>query len=85
MHDGSHLRLKKLPSDYDPTNRLAAIRLLNESRLRQEIVTGIYFVEVGSADFLERLHLVEEPLVLLPESDLRPSQGVLEEIMSELR
>ena len=85
LHDGSHLRLKKLPSDYDPTNRLAAIRLLNESRLRQEIVTGIYFVEVGSADFLERLHLVEEPLVSLPESDLRPSRGVLEEIMSELR
>ena len=25
MHDGSHLRLRKLEADYDPTNRIQAV------------------------------------------------------------
>jgi 2-oxoglutarate ferredoxin oxidoreductase subunit beta len=85
LHGGSHLRLRKLPVDYDPTDRLAAIKLLNESRSRSEILTGIFFVDVGSKDFLELLHLVEEPLASLPEHSLRPSRETLEGIMEELR
>ena len=85
LHDGSHLRFRKLPVDYDPTDRLAAIKLLNESRSRSEVLTGIFFVDVGSKDFLERLHLVEEPLASLPEHSLRPPREALEIIMAELR
>ena len=85
LHDGSHLRLRKLPADYDPTNRVAAIKLLTEGRSRHEILTGIFFVDVDSRDFLELLNLVEAPLASLAEQSLRPSEGVLEEIMAELR
>ncbi len=85
LHDGSHVRLKKLPADFDPTNRLAAIQLLHESRSKHEILTGIFLVDVHSKNFLELLSLVEEPLASLSEHDLRPSEGVLEEIMAELR
>src|SRR3982075_4696469 len=31
MHDGSHLRLRKLEEEYDPTNRIKAITRLNEA------------------------------------------------------
>lgn len=85
LHDGSHLRLRKLPADYDPTSRLSAIKLLHESKSRQEIVTGIFFVQPESRNFMELLHLVEEPLASLAEQSLRPSPEVLDEIMAELR
>src|SRR6202012_3100906 len=31
MHDGSHLQLRKLEEDYDPTNRIAAMTRLSEA------------------------------------------------------
>src|ERR1700747_3628118 len=32
MHDGSHLRLRKLEEDYDPTDKIRAITRLNEAK-----------------------------------------------------
>src|SRR5205085_9893417 len=34
MHDGSHLRLRKLEEDYDPTNQLRAVSALMESHAK---------------------------------------------------
>ena len=31
MHDGSRLRLRKLEEDYDPTNKIEAIKRLSEA------------------------------------------------------
>src|SRR5438067_6125876 len=42
MHDGSRLLLRKLEEDYDPTDRLAAMRRLNESHEKGEVLTGIF-------------------------------------------
>ena len=44
MHDGSHLRLRKLEEDYDPTDRIAAIRRLNQSHEKGEVLTGVFYV-----------------------------------------
>src|ERR1039458_4173512 len=33
MHDGSHLRIRKLERTYDPTNRLAAGAILEEAEI----------------------------------------------------
>src|SRR5271167_4170235 len=41
MHDGSHLRLRKLEEDYDPTNRVGAITRLQQSHEKDEMLTGI--------------------------------------------
>src|SRR6516165_4477323 len=40
MHDGSHLRIRKLERDFDPTNRLAALAALEESEAKGEVLTG---------------------------------------------
>ncbi len=85
LHDGSEVRLKKLESDYDPTNRVAAIVRLHQSRERGEILTGIFFIEPKTADFIQLLNLVDKPLSALEPQQLRPSPEVLEEIMGELR
>jgi 2-oxoglutarate ferredoxin oxidoreductase subunit beta len=85
MHDGSRLILKKLATDYDPTNKVEALRVLTEAHDQGEIVTGLFYVDTKRKDFLELLNVVDEPLVTLPESRVRPPRQVLDEVMEELR
>ena len=85
LHDGSRLLLKKLAADYDPTQKVEALRVLTEAHDKGEIVTGLFYVDTKSKDFLELLNLVDEPLATLPESRVRPPQQVLDEVMEELR
>jgi len=85
MHDGSRLILKKLATDYNPTNKIEALRVLTEAHDQGEIVTGLFYVDTKSKDFLELLNVVDEPLATLPESRVRPPKQVLDEVMEELR
>jgi 2-oxoglutarate ferredoxin oxidoreductase subunit beta len=85
MHDGSRLLLSKLPADYDPSNPLHALRLLTEAKHRGELLTGIFYVNPTSKDFIELLHLVEEPLMSLPLERVRPGRQALDELMQELK
>jgi 2-oxoglutarate ferredoxin oxidoreductase subunit beta len=85
MHDGSHLRIRKLDRDFDPTNRLAAMEALEAAERGGEILTGVLYVNTHKPDFLELLGLSEHPLATLPESQVRPSKAVLEAVMDELR
>src|SRR5690606_17663357 len=39
LHDGSHIMLRKLEADYDPTNRRQAMARLEESLHEQEFIT----------------------------------------------
>ena len=85
MHDGSRLYLRKVADDYDPTEKIAAIRLLHETSLRGEFATGILYVEPDKDDFLTMLNLVDEPLATLPVNRVRPGREVLDEVMESLR
>jgi 2-oxoglutarate/2-oxoacid ferredoxin oxidoreductase subunit beta len=85
MHDGSHLRLRKLEEDYDPTDKIYAIKRLGEARDKDEVLTGVFYVNTQADSFLEMLNLTEEPLATLPESAVRPGREVLDAVMQELR
>jgi 2-oxoglutarate ferredoxin oxidoreductase subunit beta len=85
LHDGSHLRIRKLGRDYDPTNRLAALAAIEEAEKKHEVLTGVLYVNTEKPNFLELLNLADEPLATLPQSKVRPSKQVLDEIMEELR
>jgi 2-oxoglutarate ferredoxin oxidoreductase subunit beta len=85
LHDGSHLRIRKLDRDYDPTNRMAAVLALDEAAKREEVLTGVLYVNTEKPNFLEMLHLAEEPLATLPQAKVRPGNAALDEIMEELR
>ena len=85
LHDGSRLLLKKLGGAYDPTNKTEALRVLTEAHDKGEIVTGLFYIDTKSRNFLELLNLVDEPLATLPESRVRPPKQVLDEVMEELR
>src|SRR5271168_5340107 len=85
MHDGSHLRLRKLEEDYDPTSRIQAMTRLTEAHDKGEVLTGLFYVNTKSPSFLDMLNMVDQPLATLPESVTRPGREVLEAAMEELR
>ena len=85
MHDGSRLLLKKLGTDYNPTDRMQALHVLHETLRRGEFATGVIYVEPDKDDFITQLNLVDTPLAALPMERTRPSQAVLDEVMESLR
>jgi 2-oxoglutarate ferredoxin oxidoreductase subunit beta len=85
MHDGSHLQLRKLEEDYDPTNRIQAITRLTEAHDKGEVLTGLFYVNTKAPSFLDMLNMVDQPLATLPESVTRPGREALEAAMEELR
>src|SRR5262247_348490 len=85
LHDGSRLVLKKLEEDYDPTDKIGALKRLHESARRGEFATGLIYIEPDRDDFLTLLNVVDEPLATLPLERIRPGREALEEIMESLR
>jgi 2-oxoglutarate ferredoxin oxidoreductase subunit beta len=85
MHDGSRLLLRKLEEDYDPTNKIRAITRLNEAKEKDEMLTGVLYVNTQTPTFLDMLNMTEQPLATLPTSMVRPGPEVLEQVMEELR
>src|SRR2546421_9873072 len=85
MHDGSHLLLRKLEEDYDPTNRLTAMSRLNESHEKGEVLTGIFYIATDKPNFIELLNLVDNPLATLPQDTVRPPKQALDTVIEELR
>jgi 2-oxoglutarate ferredoxin oxidoreductase subunit beta len=85
MHDGSHLRLRKLEEGYDPRDRVRAVSRLMEASATNEVLTGVLFVDSKAPSFVDVLNLVEEPLAKLPQERARPPRAVLDEVMASLR
>jgi 2-oxoglutarate ferredoxin oxidoreductase subunit beta len=85
MHDGSHLRIRKLHRDYNPTDRREALMLLEEADAKAEVLTGVLYIDAAKPTFMDLLNMVDEPLATLPESRVRPGRAALEEALEELR
>ena len=85
MHDGSHLYLSKLPPDYNPSDRMTAIRTLHDTARRGEYATGVLYIEPDREDFISALNLVDEPLSSLPLERLRPGRDVIDRVNEALR
>jgi 2-oxoglutarate ferredoxin oxidoreductase subunit beta len=85
MHDGSNLRLRKLLEDYDPTDKANAVRTLMEAEEKDEILTGVFYINTEKETFIDQLNLVDEALGSLPESVTKPPKSVLDGLMASLR
>jgi 2-oxoglutarate ferredoxin oxidoreductase subunit beta len=84
MPDGAHVTLKKVGEDYDPTDRIGALRTLHEASERGRLVTGILYLDPNRRTFDEDYDLVDTPLATLPPEKVRPPREVLEQIMAGL-
>src|ERR1700733_10189252 len=67
------------------TNRIKAISRLHEAHEKNEVLTGVFYVNPEAPSFIDMLNVTEEPLATLPESVTRPGRQVLEQVMEELR
>ncbi|MBL8383757.1 MAG: 2-oxoacid:ferredoxin oxidoreductase subunit beta [Burkholderiales bacterium] len=85
QHDGSVLRLRKLHTDYDPNNRIAAMNFLQEHQARGEVVTGLLYVDPDPEDLHIYANTVPVPLNALGERELCPRAAALEKINASLR
>jgi 2-oxoglutarate ferredoxin oxidoreductase subunit beta len=80
LHDGSRIVLKKLSADHDPTDRKAAIQVLQESYECECLLTGLIYVDPGQPTLVEVYDLPETPLNRLPESRLRPPRDTMDRV-----
>jgi 2-oxoglutarate ferredoxin oxidoreductase subunit beta len=52
---------------------------------QHEVLTGVFYVDTTKPSFTDMLNLVDEPLATLPESRVRPSRQILDQIMQKHR
>ena len=80
QHDGSVLKLAKLHADYDPHDRTAALRYLQERHAAGEVVTGLLFIDPDPKDIHANLNTAASALNRLNENELCPGAAALEKI-----
>jgi 2-oxoglutarate ferredoxin oxidoreductase subunit beta len=85
LHDGSKMHLSKLEEDFNPTNRIEALKRLAEARENNEVLTGLFYLNANQPSFTDMLNLVDHPLGTLPQETLRPGKAVLDALMDEYR
>mgnify|MGYP001820825650 CR=1 FL=1 len=84
MPDGSHIQLRRLDEDYDPTDRMAALSLLHGTEHTEEFITGLIYFDPRRESLAEASDLTDTPLAHLPDEVLRPPKESLDEIMANL-
>jgi 2-oxoglutarate/2-oxoacid ferredoxin oxidoreductase subunit beta len=84
MHDGSKLLLKRVDQDYDPTDRVKAIEMIERSGEEGHLLTGVFYVDTERPTFIDMLNLDDDALGTLPPGKVRPPKSALAEVMEEL-
>ncbi|HML17886.1 MAG TPA: 2-oxoacid:ferredoxin oxidoreductase subunit beta [Bryobacteraceae bacterium] len=85
MHDGSVVRFKGVPSDYDPTDRETVYDYLREHQGKGEVVTGLLYVDESVPDLHELSQTPDAALTTIPYDRLCPGSAALDELMDEYR
>ena len=91
MHDGSRIQFRKIPQDYDPTDRDAVYAYVRERQRASEVATGLLYVEEAPRDGTDAVDFhgiqgtVDEPLARYPYEDLCPGSEALERLQARFR
>ena len=62
QHDGSFLRLRKLGEEYDASDKVAAMKRVQEGLAAGEVVTGLLYLDPTPQDLHHNLNTVDVPL-----------------------
>lgn len=85
LHDESYIRLNKLHNDWDPLDKFSALRNLHLAHSKNEILTGLIYLNPESKDLHQILDTSDTPLNSLTQSELCPGEDVLEKINASYR
>jgi len=85
QHDGTVIRLRKLKSDYDATNRIAAMNYVQQHHAKGEVVTGLLYVDTEAGDMHEHINTTDTAFNKLTSKQLCPGTSVLDRINASLR
>jgi 2-oxoglutarate ferredoxin oxidoreductase subunit beta len=85
LHDGSHIVLRKIDKDFDPTDRINAMSHLQKNNAAGEITTGLLYVDESLAEMHELNNTSSTPLVDLPYDKVCPGNDVLQKIQARYR
>jgi 2-oxoglutarate ferredoxin oxidoreductase subunit beta len=83
--DGSMMRLRKLHESWNPTDRRAAMDLVQQMTAEGEIATGLLYAEAHAVDLHEAQNTVKRALNTLGADVLCPGNAALEKINASLR
>ena len=85
MHDGSIVRFRSVPQDYDPHNRALVEEYIREHQTRGEIVTGLLYVDETAQTLHEMGNTPSEGLNKVPMSKLCPGSAELSALQEDFR
>jgi 2-oxoglutarate ferredoxin oxidoreductase subunit beta len=85
LHDGSHIVLRKIDKDFDPTDRVSALRNMQENQAKGEITTGLLYIDESQPDMHEVNNTSGTPLVDLPYDKVCPGNETLQKLQARYR
>ena len=85
LHDGSIVSLQKTSKNYNPENKVEAIKKLQKSDQDGKVLTGLLYIDPKSKDLNEILNIVDKPLNQLDKNDLCPGKSELKKINSSFK
>jgi 2-oxoglutarate ferredoxin oxidoreductase subunit beta len=85
MHDGSIIQLHKLAKDWNPLDRLSAMNAMLNAKAKNEILTGLIYLNSDSQDLHDLIKTSDRPLNSLPQTELCPGSEILKDINASFR
>lgn len=85
LHDGTFLQFHKLATEWDPEDRISAINAVQTAKLKNEILTGLLYINPEPVDLHEMINTSKQPLNSLTKEELCPGSEVLKSINKDWR
>ncbi|HVO97384.1 MAG TPA: 2-oxoacid:ferredoxin oxidoreductase subunit beta [Bryobacteraceae bacterium] len=85
MHDGSVVRFRRVPTDYDPTDRRRVVEYLQVHQTRGEVVTGLLYLDENVPDMHEMSNSADQALIKTPYEELCPGAAELARLQEGFR
>jgi 2-oxoglutarate/2-oxoacid ferredoxin oxidoreductase subunit beta len=85
MHDGSMVRFKGVPPNYDPTDRGKVMDFIEEHHGKGEVVTGLLYLDQSVPDMHEMNKTTEGALTKVPYQKLCPGAAALDRLQDDFR
>ncbi len=85
MHDGSIINLHKLAKGWNPSDKFSAINAVQNAKSKNEILTGLLYMNADAQNFHGLLETNERPLNSLSETELCPGSEILKGINGSFR